>query len=249
MARVTNNILGIRGHLGDWTIANKNGTEYLYPRHTKQPRRLSGDLLAQQVKFTHSDAVWRVMKTIKEVHIEGGKGPYYRFKSVNSENSENNESLKVYLTKEQFAKGFTLLLPETVISDGPLHPIIYRLDELEGVPTLLTDLSVKDAGKGRLLLYTLHQLIITNQRAAEDIPRMKGEVEEVDSTAITEVDGCVALKGERFADPMAGFALVQVVDGHVAQQRIVTNCKYYERFTTEEALQESADSYGGLTGE
>lgn len=95
----------------------------------------------------------------------------------------------------------------------------------------------------------MHQYLLRYQQEEDSIPRLKGEVEEVDSSAITEVNGCVALKGERFADPMAGFALVQVVDGHVAQQRIVTNCKYYERFTTEEALQAAAKSYRGLTGE
>lgn len=244
MAEVINDTLDISGHLGNLTIYNRNGKKFVRLRHTNQPRRLSRKQLPQKVQLAHNNAVWRVMRLLKEAHYEGSKGTTYdRFRSV------NKVSPKVYLTKEQFAKGFTLLLPEIVISDGPLHPITYRLGELEGVPALLTDLPLKDAGKGRLLLYTLHQLIKTNQRAAEDIPRMKGEVEKVDSSAITEVDGCVALKGERFADPMAGFALVQVVDGHVAQQRIVTNCKYYERYTTEEALLESADSYGGLTGE
>jgi len=30
------------------------------------------------------------------------------------------------------------------------------------------------------------------------------------------------------------------------RQSIVTRCKYYERYTTEEALEEAAKSYGGL---
>ena len=37
--------------------------------------------------------------------------------------------------------------------------------------------------------------------------------------------------------------------GLASRQRVVTNCTYYERYTTEEALQAAAKSYGGLTGE
>lgn len=243
MARVTNDIIGLSGHVGNLTFYDRDGENFVRPRHIHQPRRLSRLQLAQREQQSHNNAVWRVLKSAKEKHFEGGKRPNYRFMSVNI------MAPTVYLTKEQIASGFTLLLPETVISDGPLHPIFYWLGEHEGVPALLTDLSVKDAGKGCLLLYTLHQYLLRYQQEEDSIPRLKGEVEEVDSSAITEVNGCVALKGERFADSMAGFALVHVVDGHVAQQRIVTNCNYYERFTTEEALQAAAKSYRGLTGE
>jgi len=38
-------------------------------------------------------------------------------------------------------------------------------------------------------------------------------------------------------------------DSHTSRQRVVTRCTYYERYTTEEALQAAAKSYGGLTGE
>ena len=74
------------------------------------------------------------------------------------------------------------------------------------------------------------------------------EVEEVDlGKAATNAEGCVVLTDERFADTMKGFALVHVINGHASHQRIVTNCTYYERFTTEEALQAAAKSYRGLT--
>jgi hypothetical protein len=48
---------------------------------------------------------------------------------------------------------------------------------------------------------------------------------------------------------MLGFALVRLKDGHASRQRVVTRCTYYERYTTEEAIQAAAKSYGGLTGE
>jgi hypothetical protein len=48
---------------------------------------------------------------------------------------------------------------------------------------------------------------------------------------------------------MLGFALVRLKDGHASRQHVVTRCNYYERYTTEEALQAAAKSYKGLTGE
>ena len=61
-----------------------------------------------------------------------------------------------------------------------------------------------------------------------------------------EVDGCLALLDEDFANEMKGWALVSVMGKNCSTQSIVTRCKYYERYTTEEALEEAAKSYGGL---
>jgi len=72
----------------------------------------------------------------------------------------------------------------------------------------------------------------------------------VPSTLLTpykDVNGTLALVGERFADPMMGFGLVRVEDGHASTQRVVTRCTYYERYTTEEAIQAAAKSYGGFS--
>ena len=49
-----------------------------------------------------------------------------------------------------------------------------------------------------------------------------------------------------FADEMKGWALVRVQGKNCSPQSIVTRCKVYERYTTEEALEEAAKSYGGL---
>ena len=46
---------------------------------------------------------------------------------------------------------------------------------------------------------------------------------------------------------MLGFGLVRIKDGHVSRQHVVTICTYYVQYTTEEALQAAAKSYGGLT--
>ena len=46
---------------------------------------------------------------------------------------------------------------------------------------------------------------------------------------------------------MKGWALVRMDGDRCSSQGIVTRCTYYERFTTEEAMQKAAESYGGLT--
>ena len=72
-------------------------------------------------------------------------------------------------------------------------------------------------------------------------------IREVSPAEMTEVDGTLALVGEGFADTMTGWALVHVRGQQWSSQTAVTHCTYYEQFTTEEALQEAARSYGGLT--
>ena len=241
MARFTNNVLDLKGHLGELTIYKKNGKTFARAKHINQPRSLTRKQLAQREQLAHNNAVWRVLKKAKALYFEGGAGPYYRFMSV------NRNSPIVYLTKLQLSSGYVLLLPETVMSDGPLPSITYRLGEHNGAPALLTDLHLKEANKGELLLYTMSQSVSRFYEEKEQF-RMKLEVEKVDlSNIATDEDGCVVLTDERFADTMKGFALVRVVDGHASHQRIVTNCTYYERFTTEGALQAAAESYRGLT--
>ena len=59
--------------------------------------------------------------------------------------------------------------------------------------------------------------------------------------------GQLALVGEEFADDMKGWALVRVNDNRCSPQAIVTRCTMYQQYTTNEALQAAAKSYGGLT--
>lgn len=243
MAEVTNDIFGLIGQLGGMTFYQKNGKTFTRPKHIHQPRSLSRSQLAQREKQSHNNKLWRVLGDAEELYFEGGTGPYYRFMSV------NRFSPTVYLTKQQLFCGFTLLLPETVVSDGPLPSIGYQLGELDGTPALLTDLPIEEAHKGELLLYILHQVVIVYEKEDDVLPRLTLDVEEVDPSKVaTNEEGCVVLTDERFADTMKGFALVRVIDGHASHQRIVTHCTFYERFTTEEALQAAAKSYRGLTG-
>jgi hypothetical protein len=73
------------------------------------------------------------------------------------------------------------------------------------------------------------------------------KVREVSMDEFAEVDGCLALVDNDFSNEMKGWALVRMNGDRCSSQRIVTRCTYYEQFTTEEALQKAAESYGGLT--
>ena len=64
---------------------------------------------------------------------------------------------------------------------------------------------------------------------------------------MTEAGGHLALVDNEFADDMKGWALVRVSDDRCSPQTIVTRCTLYQQYTTEEALEKAADSYGGLT--
>ena len=254
MARVTKGILkDVEGQLGNNNVQHRYGETFLRPKHIRQTRRLSRKQLLLRERQSHNNALWRALEATKMVFIEGGKAPYYRFMALNL------FSPVPYLQKQQYHSGNALLLPDMVVSDGPLPPISYQLGDVDGQPTLLTDLTKKDLQKDTFLLYVLKQRV-TPWQSDSDLFQLSIKVEpltpddftNVPSTLLSpfkNIHGTLSLVGERYADPMLGFALVHIKDGHASPQRVVTNCTYYERYTTEEALQAAAKSYGGLTGE
>ena len=61
------------------------------------------------------------------------------------------------------------------------------------------------------------------------------------------VDEHYVLKDDAFADDILGWALVLIKGERCSPQTIVTRCTLYQQYTTEEALEKAADSYGGLT--
>lgn len=243
----------VEGHLEGLTVYKRDGKAYVRVSHIHQPRRLSRKQLMLRERQSHNNVVWRALKATRRVYFDGDKAPYYRFMSVNT------FSPVPYLEKGQFYSGSALLLPEMVVSDGPLPPIGYQLGEVDGQPALLTDLTKSKASRMTLLLYVLKQEV-TPWRKDSDSFRMVIKVEtltaddfvNVPSTLMSpykDVHGTLALVGERYADPMLGFGLVHIKNGVASHQRVVTRCTYYERYTTEEALLVAAKSYGGLTGE
>ena len=252
MAKLEDDILGIEGRIGQMTAYTRNGKKYLRVAHTRQPRRLSRKQLMVRERQGHNNALWRALKATNQVYIEGGDNTTYnRFMSLNT------ASPVPYLGKLQYHSGNALLLPNMLLSYGPLKPISYQFVEVDGHQALFTDLTKQEVQNDSILLFVLRQKVITHQDWYDQF-YLKIDVETltpddftiVPSTLLTPYkgkDGCLVLVGERYDDPMMGFGLVRVKDGHASHQRVVTNCTYYERYTTEEALQAAADSYGGLT--
>ena len=275
MAKANEDILGIEGHIGKLTKYKRNGKWYWrVSKNSKKPHRLSRKQLAVRQRQSHNNALWRALSATKQVYIERGNNTVYsHFMSLNT------ESPIPYIPKNQYHSGNALLLPNMVLSDGPLQPIRYQLGEVDdpssanasnAIPALLTDLTKNEATKSMLLLYVLEQHVITRQYWPDqffitievvpvttnqdiEIPHV-GTVRfvNVPSTLLTPYQspsGTLALVGDLFANPKLGFGLVRIIDGHASSQRVVTRCTYYERYTTEEALQAAAKSYKGLTGE
>ena len=116
------------------------------------------------------------------------------------------------------------------------------MGEVDGVPALITDLKYGNPRfHEKLWLYT------AEQEMEDPLPRVRFSKRDVSWSEMTVVDGHFALKGEEFADEMKGWALVRVLDNHCSPQTIVTRCTLYQQYTTKEALQKAAESYGGLT--
>lgn len=116
-----------------------------------------------------------------------------------------------------------------------------RLGSVDGAPALITNRKVNDLMPYEFfLLYTAEQVVSTFE------PHVVFKVREVKLDEFTTVNGCLALVDNDFANEMKGWALVRMRGRYCSSQGIVTHCKYYEKFTTEEALQEAAKTYGGL---
>ena len=136
----------------------------------------------------------------------------------------------------------SFLMPDIPVSDGKLPTIHEELGEVDGMPALITDLT-EDAWKAftKLWLYTAVQNV--EGRA----PRVQFSMREVAWQEMELVGGQYVLKDNEFANPMKGWALVRVIDDRCSPQGIVTRCTLYQQYTTEEALETAAKSYGGLT--
>ena len=95
-------------------------------------------------------------------------------------------------------------------------------------------------------------------RKRKTTPRLNVNVEVLDydvcqreqpfaDIELREVDGRLALVGDVLGDEMRGWALVRMADDKASSQKVVTRCRLYEQYLTEEAFDRAAQSYGGLT--
>ncbi len=166
-----------------------------------------------------------------------GKTNYLGFLSM------ANKLPVVYMPKNKSDVEGSLLMPGIPVSGGALRSMQQTLGEVDGTPAPLTDENADNSlPYSAFLLYTAEQSTIRL-----DCPEVKFKVRAVRPEEFTVVDGCLALVDSDFANEMKGWALVRVQGRNCSSQGIVTRCTYYEQYTTEEALQNAAKTYGGIS--
>ena len=224
------------------TFYLKKGQMIVRSSKTVAKRSCTRGQFVQRQRMRHTTALWQQLSGCQPM-FSGGKSTYARFATL------ANRLPAVFVPCNGPLDGASFLMPEMPVSDGSLAPIKQQLGSVDGIAALLTDLKPSDLRRPeKFLLYTAEQRIEGNKPVVRFL-----QVREVAKEEFTEVGGRLALTGDEFADPMRGWALVRVIpsttpgEERCSTQSLVTNCRLYEQYTTEEALQQAAESYGGLT--
>ena len=225
-----------RMRIAGMTFYLRNGQ--LVGRETSTHEKRSNTLpqFIQRQKMRHTTALWKMLRFCDVMFTER-RTAYQNFASL------ANQLPVVYVPDNGIMNQASFLMPGIPMSDGILPSVKQELGVIDGTPALLTDLKVSDRTHHvKLRLYTAVQTIEN-----EVLPRVRFSMREVSWWDMAVVDGHLALVGDEFADEMKGWALVKVIDGRCSPQTIVTRCTVYQQYTTDEALEVAADSYGGLT--
>ena len=189
----------------------------------------------QRQRMRHTIALWKMLRFCETMFTERGNA-YQDFASM------ANRLPVMFVERLQMDQA-SFLMPGIPVSDGTLPTLQQELGEVDGVPALMTSLKYGEPHfHEKLWLYT------AEQRIEGPLPRVRFSKRDVSRSEMTVVDGQLALVGEEFADDTKGWALVRVNDNRCSPQTIVTRCTLYQQYTTEDALQTAAKSYGGLTG-
>ena len=213
----------------------RNGTVVTRVSTSEGRRSNSRRQFIQRQRMRHSIALWKELSRWSPMFTES-KTAYHRFLSL------ANQLPVVYMPKNKNSVEGSLLMPGIPLSEGSLLPVQQQLGEVDGRPALITNRKVEEVRPFEVfLLYTAEQ-----QFRYEDCPTVSFMMREVKRDEFVVVDGCLALLDNDFANEMKGWSLVRVMGKNCSTQSIVTHCKYYERYTTEEAQEKAAKSYGGL---
>ena len=216
------------------TTYMKQGQMIIRSANSMERRSNTLPQFIQRQKMRHSVALWRMLKYCKPMFTQGTTA-YNNFLSL------ANRLPPVYVEKVLMEQT-SFLMPGIPVSDGTLPTIKQELGEIDGIPALITDLKAHDwESWTELWLYT------AVQTGSDRDLLVRFSKREVSWEEVTLVDGHYVLKGEEFADEMKGWALVLVKGERCSPQTLVTRCTLYRKYTTKEALEKSADSYGGLT--
>lgn len=218
------------------TFYTKQGKTIVRSSHSEQPKRRTRAQFEVRQRMRHTSALWRSIKLAGEPMFQDGKSAYACFASM------ANRLPVVFVPCNEGMNGATLLVPGMPVSCGTMTSLTEWLGSVDGTPALQTDMHMSDLQRGdRLRLYTLRQEVV------DDCPSLRITSRDLGRDELRETENGVAVCDSGFADNMCGWALVLVRDGRCSTQAAVSRCTYFERFTTEEALQEAAKSYGGLT--
>ena len=219
------------------TLYLRNGEVVTRPSTSYQPKRRTRKQFIARQQMLHSTRLWSALKYAGAPLFPAQPTAYTRFLSL------MHRTEVVFLPQRGPLYGATLLLPGMPLSEGMLPTLKQHLGHVEGTAALITDLTRDSLRNGdHLLLYTL-------QQDTSVTPRVRITRREVMPDEMTETTEGLALTGDTYGDGMKGWALVRVNGDRCSTQTAVTRCTYYRQFTTEEALQEAAASYGGLTDE
>ena len=217
------------------TIYYRNGKTVARTATSWQPKRRTRKQFIARQQMLHSTRLWTFLKSAGTPLFPAQPTAYARFLSL------MHRTEVVFLPQNGPLDGATMLLPETPVSEGLMPTVKQELGEVDGNAALVTNLTRDSLQRGdKLLLYTLTQDL-------RGMPRVYFNRREVTPGEMTETAEGLALVSDEFADDMNGWALVHVHGDRCSTQTAVTRCTYYQQFTTEEALQQAAASYGGLT--
>ena len=237
MAKAQNTTFGFTGRIAGHgiTLYRRRGKVYARISTREVSDRQSMNQFKTREKMRHSIALWKALSHCSPMFTEG-KTNYHSFLSL------ANKLPVVYMPKNKWEVEGSLLMPGIPVSGGTLRTMQQTLGEVDGIPALITDEEASNSlTYSAFLLYTAEQ-----GTGRDDCPEVKFKVRAVQPDEFTFVDGCLALVDSDFANEAKGWALVRLQGKNCSSQGIVTRCKVYEQYTTEEALQTAAKSYGGL---
>ena len=219
------------------TVYYRNGKAVARSASSHQPKRRTRKQFIARQQMLHSTRLWTLLKYAGTPLFPAQPTAYARFLSL------MHRTEVVFLPQRGPLDGATMLLPEMPLSEGLMPSVKQHLGEVDGHTALITHLTRDSLHRGdKLILYTLTQDL-------SGVPRVRFERREVLPSEMTETADGLALVSDDFADDTKGWALVLVHGDRCSTQTAVTRCTYYKQFTTEEALQKAAASYGGLTSE
>ena len=220
--------------IGGMTIYQRGGQVIGRVSEVHERRSNTRAQFIQRQKMRHTTALWKVLRYYNPMFTERATA-YQDFASLAN-------GLPVVFVEKNHMRDTTFLMPGIPVSNGKLPTLEQHLGEVDGSPALITGLKAGDMLHGeRLWLYTAEQKMVG------DLPRVRFTRSEVFWQRKSSADRQLILKGDEYADPMKGWALVRVVGDKCSPQTIVTRCTLYQQYMTEEALQTAAKSYGGLT--